>query len=76
MLMTTTESLDTRVLRVGGFAVAAFVLGVILTGFVHGGSGKAATAAVCPDGTTPQATSLAHAPRAGQRTPADILSCS
>ena len=72
--MTTTESLDTRVLRVGGFAIAAFVLGVMLTGFVHGGTGKAATASVCPGGTTP-AASVAHAPRAGQPT-ADNASCS
>ena len=72
--MTITESLDTRVLRVGGFAVAAFVLGVMLTGFVHGGSGKAETAAVCPGGTTPS-TSVAHAPRASRPTP-DNASCS
>jgi hypothetical protein len=74
--MTITESLDTRVLRIGGFAIAAFVLGVMLTGFVHAGPGKATTAATCPDGTTPQATSVAHAPRAGHRTPADLASCS
>jgi hypothetical protein len=47
---------------------------VMLTGFVHGGSSKAATVTVCP-GSATAAASVAHAPRTGQST-ADNASCS
>jgi hypothetical protein len=63
--MTIKESLDTRVLRVGGFGIAAFVLGVLLTGFVRGEQPQPAPATACHEGKASQGQSLARAPRSG-----------